>query len=411
MVFIKEHSITKKTIQSVVMALILCAVQSLVWAQGKFDLKYEEIEDDTDALIRASRSYQRTVLNKPSELKVLPKELSEKISYLVMPIGGQKVLFVIDAGSEKAKLYVDMDMDGDLSDEKPLTNVGKEGQIMFGPFSIPVLSDDMKMEIRIKVEGWLWNDRATLIFYPAVVRTGEVKLGGESFKLALVDKNLDGRYDGYLKPDSPDYTSGCDYIAIDLSRDGEFDSSSSGVEIFPLSRMVRVEGSYYSIEPSPDGSAIDIREITPKFGTLDVQNPDMELSLTSDTGPHNLSASGGKWKLPAGNYETKMIQLEKKDKAGISWVLRCYGWRAGKLARFEIREGETLTIEAGPPLIIRTETSMRRNIISIGFSVLGRADEQYDADVKKDGKKQPPPRLRIVDKSGKELVKGSFQYG
>ncbi len=398
--------------RSILIVLFLCAVQSVAWAQGKFALKYEEIEDDADALMRVSGSYQQTVLAKPSELKVLPEGLSEEVSYLVMPIGGREVVFVLDTGSEKAQLYVDTDADGDISDEKPISGVGRGLQVSFGTVSIPVLIEGVKTEIRLGIAGWLWgNGQASLNFYPGGVRTGEVELGGESYKLALADKNLDGRYDGSLKPDSPAYSPSGDYIAIDFNRNGEFDRDASSMEIFPLGRMAQVGNSYYSTEPAPDGSMIEIREVKPKFGTLDIQNPDMELRLISDAGPYNLSGSDGKWQLPAGNYIAKMIQLKKKDDAGSLWRLECYGREAGKLARFEIREGETLKIEAGPPLTIKTETGARRDAISIGFSVLGRAGEKYSPEVKKDGKRQPPPKLRIVDRSGKELAKGDFEYG
>jgi hypothetical protein len=398
--------------RSILILLFLSAVQPVAWAQGKFDLKYEEAQGDLHVLARASGSSGYTILNRPSQIRTIPKDLSGKASYLVMPICGKGVVFALDAGSEKPRLYVDADFDGDVSEEKPIEGVSKRGEIRFDNVPIPVSSDGRKTEVKVTITGWLWgNGQASLNFYPRGVRTGEIELKGESYKLALTDKNLNGRYDSLLKAGSANLISDCDYVAIDLNRNGKFDAESSALEILPLSSIVQVGDSHYSIRPAADGSVVDIRRITPKLGTLDVGSPDVELGLISEAGSYNLSGSDGRWQLPAGSYTTRMLQLKKTDKVGRTWILTCYGGTAGELNRFTIREGETRQMEAGPPLTIRTAASPEGGDVSIGFSILGRAGEQYRPDVRKDGERQPAPKLRIVDKSGKELVKDSFQYG
>ena len=78
---------------------------------------------------------------------------------------------------------------------------------------------------------------------------------------------------------------------------------------------------------------------------------------------------------------------------------------------FTIKEGETTSIDAGPPLSIKTEVSARRGSVVIGVAVLGRAGEKYSAGVRKGNRRQGAPTFEIKDKSGKVLAKGDFRYG
>lgn len=92
-------------------------------------------------------------------------------------------------------------------------------------------------------------------------------------------------------------------------------------------------------------------------------------------------------------------------------MLTAYSFYAGKLASFDIKAGKTTVIASGTPLKIVTSAKMANDTIQVSGSFLGRAGEQYSSGPMIDGKRPDPPKFKIVDKSGKELASGPFQYG
>jgi hypothetical protein len=48
--------------------------------------------------------------------------------------------------------------------------------------------------------------------------------------------------------------------------------------------------------------------------------------------------------------------------------------------------------------------------VSIGFTIVGRAGEEYETVVK-NGKRTPTPTVKIVDSEGNTLASGKFEYG
>ncbi len=409
----------KRTVFVVVMVSLLCGVGPMLLAQGKFELKLEEIEDEEHPLLTAAREFMRPVPERPPGLKGLPKALSKTILYLEVPICGKVIQFVLDSGAEPPRIYVDTNADGDLSDEKAsMGKREKEGPgVTFEPIEVTVPRDGEKVKVTLGIEGYLLKpDGGFLLVGSRTVRTGEIKVGGKSIAVALADSDLNGRYDDFLGGPDPDIRKSMsgDNIAIDWNGNGEFDSDYGSFlgEVRPLSRMMKIGKTYYDVRPAADGSTIEIKIAQPKLGTLDVQCAAMGMIVWSDTGIYDLDASDGGWQLPSGSYRAMQIRLTKKDKKGSEWALSCYGWSdGGKLTEFEVKEGETTTIKAGPPLTVQTEATVEEEEISIGVSISGRAGEMYGAGASKDGERQATPSFRILDRSKKELASGSFKHG
>ena len=67
--------------------------------------------------------------------------------------------------------------------------------------------------------------------------------------------------------------------------------------------------------------------------------------------------------------------------------------------------------KAGPPLVVKTDVQTGGFEVSIGLVVKGQAGEKYVGGVKKNEQLQPPPRFKIIDKAGKVLTTGAFEYG
>jgi len=377
--------------------LFVITIPMSIYSQGKFTLKSEEVSDATSRLAAISQSYTMAIRQKPEALKGVPEKISDKTLYYSLLINGKNVFLAIDFGETNPPLYADTNADGNLAYEKPITGATKDNRTRYVPVKIATIS----IGIDVPQGGY--------IFYsPAEIRRGDVTFGDETFSLMIADKNLNGRYNDFSTGDPG---ASYDSVGIDLNRNGTLDAALESGEVSSLAEAISVKDNYYSIKPSANGNTLEIKTLKPKMGMLDVQNPDMEISTQSKWGAQTFSGSNGKWELPEGKYITRLIRLKKKDDAGREWVLKAYSFYAGKLASFDIKSGKTTIISAGTPLHIVTSAKMTNDTIEVSASFLGRAGEQYSSGPTVDGQRPEPPKFIIVDKSGKELASGPFQYG
>jgi len=404
----QERHAMSKAITAAALSLLTLSVCVHAWAQGEFPLRYEQTNDARNPLIRMSRRSFRAENAKPPELKGVPSGLSKNVSYLVIPVGESNVLALVDKSSP-ARLFIDTNGDEDLSDEKPIR---LDGDTSTGGTASTVIRLEKTgkgvLGGNIKVD-WYGN---YLAIGPAGLVSGTVELGGEAFRVALVDNNFDGRYDGVVSfPMSFSSHPPFDWFAIDLNGDGEFDRSilETG-EILLLPKMIQVKGVYYDVEVVPDGTAIRFEKVTPALGRLDVGLPAPELTLFSDSGLHRLTGSEGHWELPAGKYVLVATKLSRKDESGDSWTLRS-AMRSGNPKNFEIHKDMPLRLKAGEPLLAKANVSRQGNVVSAGFSLEGAGGEEYGPAAEKNGTQQHPPMLKIVDQGGQVLETGPFNYG
>jgi hypothetical protein len=409
-------------------ACFLCAVSALVHAQGEFPLKYVDAEvRDPLVAIGGPRVYSSP--KRPAALKALPKDVSDKVVYLTIPVGGKSVLAVVESASPP-RLYVDGAGTGDLSASSPLPaagSPGRGGEQMFGPVALPAgdAASGVPVKVRLRLEGVIRTGIVPrnapaipsvygLTVFPAGYMAGEVRVAGQPYRVALVDSNVDGRYDKALDL-SAARAPPSDTLAFDSDRDGKFaEKNAAGPgEILPLLAMLQVTGAYYSVTPAPDGSSVRLERAEPKCGTLDVGSGDVALTLMSSAGVFaRLGGSQGKWQVPAGKCRVRSVVITRTDSTGAKWTLMS-SRDPGKLADLDIRPGETLSVKVGPPLtskIIAEDQEGRRVMISA--SLKGRAGEEYAVSIflLKDGR-DAPPRLKIFDEAGKELAAASFGFG
>jgi len=389
----------KKILLLVMSWLFLYLSSALGWGQREFPLKYRPAGPGYDPVLSQVRTRLEAERSKPSILKSLPEGLSGRVAYYVKQVAGKKMVLALDYG-RLPKLYADTDLDGDLSDEKPFANRGRMSSAEFGPMTVKPTGAEGDLTVNLRAEGYIGYGSVTYFtVFPAGYFRGAVRLGEDSYQVAVVDGNLDGRLGGPA--------SATDLLAIDFDRDGEFHYRA---EVASLPKMVGTGGAYYRLEALPDGSAIRLQNTEPSLGTLDVASSHLVLTLFSGDCFLYLAGSQGRWQVPAGNFTTAFLQLCARDQAGARWQLTGSNQR-GKLQTITVREGETLALKVGPPLAVKTDITQSRDIVSIGLSLAGQAGEEYTADAKKNGTTVPPPKLRILDEAGKVLASGAFQYG
>ncbi|NIP23529.1 MAG: hypothetical protein GWN67_05285 [Phycisphaerae bacterium] len=389
-------------------------------AVGKCRLRYRA-NRRPDSIVSLACQYQVTTLEKPSELKDLPADAPRDVMHFVVRFGHKDIRGVTYRSRRrprKVKLYLDMDDDGWVSDEKCFVakavrkyRFGWFQYYMFGPCSVKPVDADSKSNIRFFVKT---HQGRQLLFFPAGYHVGMVRLGKNFYNVGVIDGNFDGRYDKILSvPMENSRHPDCDSFVIDRNQNGKFDCKdvySQFSELMPFSKMVKVEDTNYRIDIASDGSSLELMKVAPEFGTLDVGGENIKLLLWSDAANQFLSGSVRQWRLPAGRYTALSMELNRTNSLGTRWTLTS-SKHTGKLSNFEIRPGEKALIKIGPPFLIKTTADWSNEKVSIGLNLEGQAGEQYSGVVMKNGRRQPAPRLKIVDETGKVLASGKFEYG
>ena len=108
-------------------------------------------------------------------------------------------------------------------------------------------------------------------------------------------------------------------------------------------------------------------------------------------------------------YRPQRLSISMKQD-GNTWLLYSSGpW--GKLSTIKVRKNSTTVLELGQSFLIKPSISKSSSLVSIGLSIIGRAGEHYGAEITKNGKRLPTPKLKIVDETGNVLASGKFEYG
>jgi len=410
----------KKVILVIALASAIVMVSTCTKQQpleGKCELGFKAAKNPEEILSLAYQ-YQNAIVEKPSQLKDLPKRLSGDFKYFLAKLADKEIPVILDSyqNLNHSVLYLDTNGDGHLSDEKGYTakqvrnrEFSSQKYYRFGP--IPVEFGDAERKVKTKLEvvtrSWKY-----LGFYPAGYRLGKVRLGKSTYKVAVIDGNFDGRYDKLFSPPFERFWSpGCDSFAIDLNKDNSFDFHYyTHSEVMPLSRMVKIGDVYYCIDVAVDGTALELKRVEPEFGTLDLGGAKVKLKFWPDAAAQYGFYLEKSWQLPAGKYAAIFMVLHKRDSSGNEWTFSISG-KKGKLDDFEIRPGETTSFKIGPPFQIKTTARQSSNTVSIGFDLQGQAGELYSPGVKRNGRMVTAPGFTIVDKSGNVLASGRFKYG
>jgi hypothetical protein len=261
------------------------------------------------------------------------------------------------------------------------------------------------------------------VVYAGGYMAGEVTLAGQTYRAAVVDRNLNNRYDDMVHIAGPGAPPSGDFLAIDLNRDGKFDEHFlEGGEWLPLLPGIRVGDAYYGVKVTADGSSIHLEKAAPPTATVEIASPDVVLAAVSDWGFHELKG-GGKRDVAAGAYRVVAMGLKRTDPEGVKWTVYGYPGTVQKNAMIELKAGEVTALKIGPPLVAKVDAeamffgasvsvdAVKTKSVSLGLSIEGQGGEAYYPGAAKNGKELPAPTFKILDEAGKVLAAASFEYG
>ncbi len=360
---------------------------------------------------------QDTTTVRPPTIRETPPGAPREPVYFPVRVGGREIQGITYRSTRPpgdVKLILDLDGDGLWSDEK--VYIGRRNQLLtycasyeFGPVYLK--------QGRSEPGGDVFYPQCTdgkwLTFYPAFYRDGTVVLEGKTRRVTLVDTDFDGRFNEMFQPPargSRDPNS--DVISIDCDRlvDVPGGGRRSVAVTMPLSKVIHLDGRYYGVEVPEDGSVIEFRRAELAFGSLDFGGKEIAAEFWSDAGPMEVNGVQPTWRLPAGKYYLRSLNLTEIEQ-GHRWGFKLTS--PGELEDFEIKPGQTTKVRIGPPFQARGAmgTYFHNPTATVRMYLEGRAGERYSAEVTKNGRAVPEPSFKILNAAGTVVQSGKFSYG
>lgn len=195
--------------------------------------------------------------------------------YATLKIGEPKaghnpITIVLDEDDAEARVYIDLNANGDLTDDPRPTHTRevipeeKRTPILkvwiFDVFNakVPAAYADgstLDLPITVRTYGKVCRDlnnnmKPDIVYWSTYYRAGTATFGNAQYPVAVKDQNADGRFDTLRSEKAPRG----DMVYIDTDRSGTFDPRTEG---FSLDRAFEIDGKAYEVtRVSPSGDRI-----------------------------------------------------------------------------------------------------------------------------------------------------------
>jgi len=249
-------------------ALLAAAALGSAPRQGSAGARVFELEDTPAPRFAALDASRRRVApvdavpERPPGLRGVPELVAEEPLFGAVPLGGAEapggwLYFAVDKRKPTARrydrLYLDLDRDGDLSDEEE-RRTWEEFELALEPGD-GLGARTVELKPRVRTDR---DERTTLTLYFTRVKRGEVEVGHARLEVALApDPQLSGRFDlpgchlVLRPPSSPSLEEGL-----------EEEVEGAGPSWFPsedrLGSGRLIGGEYYVFSAAPDGSRLTV---------------------------------------------------------------------------------------------------------------------------------------------------------
>jgi hypothetical protein len=344
------------------------------------------------------------------------------------------------------RLYFDLNNNGDLTDDKVIeaeakANPRSAGQlyaIQFPRVDVTLDNNGTKSDYSFFMHGEVETSpnykRVSVSLNAGAYREGHITLGGKKHHVALLDFNSNGRFDDEMRLISSTSMREGKAVAKPWARQGDlllvdpkpgqsspYIATSASISRNNVSKMVNIEGRFYDMKISPSGdkltlepSSISVGKMTNPsgpFGALIYGNAGFLVIRGNKNTPAEVPV--GEWKLLS--YTLEPTAAENKNgqpPAGQHRLTYLTAQAGDDYKAVKVVKGETVALPFGPPYKPRvtTEGSYDRNQLWLGLTLIGSAGEAC-SDLIVDGRPPSPLDFTITDPKGKEVKKGSFEYG
>ena len=108
-------------------------------------------------------------------------------------------------------------------------------------------------------------------------------------------------------------------------------------------------------------------------------------------------------------YRPKSLSISMQQGSD-NWQINGTGpW--GKLSKIRVTNNNTTALRLGPPFLIKPQVRKSGSSVSVNFTIIGEASEQYQNFARKNNRWVPAAKTKIIDEAGNVLASGIFEYG
>ena len=234
---------------------------------------------------------------------------------------------------------------------------------------------------------------------------GEANFGGKQCKIAIAGLNSNSLFNDVEKGI---FTAG--RFFVDLNGDGKFKHSSPNSraeEGFPYGKYLQIDGKWYCIEATPNGTTVHITPAQPQLATVSAQKSIESVALYSDEQSQTLRFSEGSAKAIVGTYDLAAVVLRADGDSGRPWS--CTGTFRSDRPQVTIAPGSEIRIGNVFPLRASIEPvgETPAEVVTLKATVAGANGGSYDFP----RMTRPEGSFEIQDRQGKIIDSGKFKYG
>ncbi len=302
---------------------------------------------------------------------------------------------------------------------------------------------------------------------PGAYREGDITLDGKKRHVVLIDFNSNGRFNDEIRiskdvvaPNSQVGAEPGDVLLVDPNPNGDsqYDPRDSD-SMHNVSKLVNIDGRFYDVKISPAGDKLTLTASSMPLGKVKNASLKFNAIIYGDLGVLDIRGEKdapipvpeGEWKLMSytidataakepkkadENKEEKKPEKKADEKKGAlesmvqglnallgdssesDTVVRQSTVSAQATASYKavkVVKGETVVMPFGPPYkpVVTAdffENGPKREVLSLGLTLIGSAGEVCDEMTVKGGRPSKP-KFIITDAKGKVIEKGSFEYG
>jgi hypothetical protein len=179
---------------------------------------------------------------------------------------------------------------------------------------------------------------------------------------------------------------------------------------------VRVDGSWYEVELSPDGTRISSRPFAGEMAQLRIAHEQWSATLVGDKHILKLEGSTEPIPIPADRYTVLVFEQSAPSNqpgATIGQMARLTSRPGARpdspAALVDAAAGKTIALAIGAPLTASIATNARLGSVRMDFTLVDAAG--MHAAVVLPGVGIATPGVEVLDPAGKRAYEGQFRYG
>lgn len=339
---------------------------------------------------------------KPPDMAHTPKLVSLQPWYGIVMA---KRYLILDQSSRKATrhdvMWLDTNGDGKFGRKERFPLGSKRGS--------RTRAADVNVKFKVN-DGWAsrryrfthYGDHHLRVEPRGYVR-GKVRFGDRTHLVAIVDWDANG---SCTDPSETPYTG--DRIFIDTNDNGGFDHDyGREQEAAYVGKYLHVNGAYWGLSLSSDGSRISISRAKPQTGQLDVDEPCAVVTVGGKNGKFRLARTSARkvFRLPVGDYRLEKVQVRRKYPKGVEWSLES---RPGRGPSLHITAEETARLSIAAPLTVSVRPRSYRDKLYFHLRIEGEDGLRYQ--ICREGKPPKPPQLILEAQDGSWTKRYAFSY-